>query len=132
LKFLRFLSLVAVLALSFATPDAFAQKKVLRIAFRTAESGFDPQRVYDRYSTGVLENIYEPLLTYDYLARPVKLVPLVAETVPEPEENGTRSGLQGTEARAGRRRLRVHGQAFPRPEDAKPLRVAIREQDLGP
>jgi ABC-type transport system substrate-binding protein len=90
LKFLRFLSLVAVLALSFATPDAFAQKKVLRIAFRTAESGFDPQRVYDRYSTGVLENIYEPLLTYDYLARPVKLVPLVAETVPEPEENGTR------------------------------------------
>ena len=69
---------------------AHAQKKVLRMAFRTAETGFDPQRVQDRYSVGVLENLFETLLTYDYLARPVKLVPLVAESIPEPEEGGTR------------------------------------------
>ena len=78
-----------LLALAAALPAA-AQKKVLRVSFRTAETGFDPQRADDRYSTGVMENIFEPLLTYDYLARPVKLVPLVAEAIPEPEENGTR------------------------------------------
>ena len=36
LKFLRLPCLLAVLALALATPDAFAQKKVLRMAFRTA------------------------------------------------------------------------------------------------
>jgi len=90
LKFLRLPCLFAVLALALATPDAFAQKKVLRLAFRTAETGFDPQRIDDRYSNGINENIFEPLLTYDYLARPVKVVPLTAEAVPEPEEKGTR------------------------------------------
>jgi oligopeptide transport system substrate-binding protein len=69
---------------------AEAPKKVLKLSFRTAETGFDPQRAYDRYSIGVCENIFEPLLTYDYLARPVKLVPLTAESIPEPEEGGTR------------------------------------------
>ena len=67
-----------------------AEKKTLRYAFRTAETGFDPMKVYDRYSIGILENIFESLLTYDWLARPVKLVPQVVESVPEPEENGTR------------------------------------------
>ena len=86
----RLLAAFAVLAFAFSSGPADAQKKVIRMAFRTAETGFDPQKVYDRYSTGICENIYEGLLTYDYLARPVKLVPLVAETVPEPEENGTR------------------------------------------
>ena len=69
---------------------ADAPKKVLKLSFRTAETGFDPQRAYDRYSIGVCENLFEPLLTYDYLARPVKLVPLTAEAIPEPEEGGTR------------------------------------------
>ncbi|QJR15644.1 ABC transporter substrate-binding protein [Usitatibacter palustris] len=81
----------AVLALGSASATvAAAEKKVLRFAFRTAETGFDPARIDDRYSVGVCENIYEGLLTYDYLARPVKLVPLTAEAIPEPEENGTR------------------------------------------
>ena len=67
-----------------------AEKKTLRYAFRTAETGFDPMKVYDRYSVGILENLFDTLLTYDWLARPVKLVPQVVESVPEPEENGTR------------------------------------------
>jgi ABC-type transport system substrate-binding protein len=80
---------LAALVLAWSVP-ADAQKKVLRVAFRTAETGFDPQKIFDRYSVGICENIFEPLLTYDYLARPAKLVPLTAEAVPEPEENGTR------------------------------------------
>ncbi len=89
-----FCSLLLAAAATATCAPAHAQgdsaKKVLRVAFRTAETGFDPQKLYDRYSVGVCENIFEPLLTYDYLARPVKLVALTAETIPEPEENGTR------------------------------------------
>jgi ABC-type transport system substrate-binding protein len=62
--------------------------KVLRIAFPTAETGFDPARVSDIYSATVNEAIFERLLTYDYLARPAKLVPMVAEAMPEVTENG--------------------------------------------
>jgi ABC-type transport system substrate-binding protein len=80
----------ALLAAIAADAGAAAQQKVLRMAFRTAEAGFDPQRIDDRYSVGICENLFEPLLTYDYLARPVKLVPLVAESIPEPQEGGTR------------------------------------------
>ncbi len=90
MKSSRLLALLAVVLLAFGAAHAHAQKKVLRMAFRTAETGFDPQRIDDRYSVGICENLFETLLTYDYLARPVKLVPLVAETIPEAEEKGTR------------------------------------------
>jgi ABC-type transport system substrate-binding protein len=91
LRSLRFLAIAAcALLLACAALPAAAQKKVLHIAFRTAETGFDPQRIDDRYSVGICENIFEGLLTYDYLARPVKLVPLTAEAIPEPEERGSR------------------------------------------
>ncbi|MEO5676933.1 MAG: ABC transporter substrate-binding protein, partial [Usitatibacter sp.] len=86
----RFAALLAAFLIALGPAAADAQKKVLRFAFRTAETGFDPQRIDDRYSVGVCENLFEGLLTYDYLARPVKLVPLVAEAIPTPEENGTR------------------------------------------
>jgi oligopeptide transport system substrate-binding protein len=91
LRLVRLFALCACILLGISAASAEGPKKVVRMAFRTAETGFDPQRVQDRYSVGVCENLFEGLLTYDYLARdPVRLVPLVAETVPEPEENGTR------------------------------------------
>jgi oligopeptide transport system substrate-binding protein len=77
-------------ALAVPAGSAAAPQKVVRMAFRTAETGFDPQKVFDRYSVGICENLFESLLTYDYLARPVKVVALTAESVPEPEEGGTR------------------------------------------
>jgi peptide/nickel transport system substrate-binding protein len=86
----RLAVLLAAVTIAFGAAAADGPKKVLRMAFRTAENGFDPQRIDDRYSVGVCENLFEGLLTYDYLARPVKLVPLVAEAVPVAEENGTR------------------------------------------
>jgi oligopeptide transport system substrate-binding protein len=67
-----------------------AEKKVIKLAFRAAEDGFDPMRVYDRYSVGIIENIFDSLLTYDWLARPLRLTPMLAEAVPTPEEGGTR------------------------------------------
>lgn len=86
----RLFAFLAALVLATGPAAAQAPAKVLRMSFRTAETGFDPQKVQDRYSVGILENIFETLLTYDYLARPVKLVPLAAESIPEPEEGGTR------------------------------------------
>ena len=57
-------------------------------SFPAAETGFDPVRVSDLYSNTVNEAIFERLLTYDYLARPAKLVPMVAEAMPEVSDNG--------------------------------------------
>ena len=86
----RLAAVLAAFLIALVPLEGYAQKKVLRFGFRTAETGFDPQRIDDRYSVGVCENLFEPLLTYDYLARPAKLVPLVAEAIPTAEENGTR------------------------------------------
>jgi len=62
--------------------------KVMRLSFDTAESGFDPVRVSDNNSATVLEAIFDRLLTYDYLARPARLVPMAAEAMPEMSDNG--------------------------------------------
>src|SRR5712692_3981868 len=56
--------------------------KVLRVAFEIEETGFDPVRVTDNYSSQVMEQVFETLLTYDYLARPAKLVAKTAESLP--------------------------------------------------
>ena len=63
-------------------------QKVLRITFQTAETGFDPVKVSDYYSGVVIAAIFDPLLTYDYLARPAKLVPNVAVALPQITDNG--------------------------------------------
>ncbi|HTP46519.1 MAG TPA: ABC transporter substrate-binding protein [Casimicrobiaceae bacterium] len=57
--------------------------KVLHLEFEVAETGFDPCKVQDYYSFVVNEGIFDSLLTYDYLARPAKLVPRAAEALPE-------------------------------------------------
>ena len=65
-----------------ATAAAADPNKVLRVVFPTAETGFDPAKVTDLYSNTINEAIFERLLTYDYLARPAKVVPMVAEPIP--------------------------------------------------
>ena len=62
--------------------------KTLRVTFPVAETGFDPARTNDYYSGTVIEAIYDRLLTYDYLARPAKLVPDAAESLPRITDNG--------------------------------------------
>src|SRR5262245_18562346 len=68
--------------------DTSAPAKVLRVTFQAAETGFDPVKVSDYYSGSVIEAIYDPLLTYDYLARPAKLQPNVAESLPVVSPDG--------------------------------------------
>lgn len=57
--------------------------KVLHIASES-ETGFDPARVGDVRSFRVTSHIFETLLHYDPLARPVKLRPLTAAAMPAP------------------------------------------------
>ena len=65
---------------------AAAPARTLRVAFAFAETGFDPLQVSDASSLRVCAHIFEPLLTYDYLARPARLVPLTAAALPEASE----------------------------------------------
>ncbi|OBU85540.1 ABC transporter substrate-binding protein [Chromobacterium subtsugae] len=62
--------------------------KVLRVAFSAPETGFDLVKVHDVYSMAVGENIFDGLLTYDYLARPLKVVPNTASAMPEVSPDG--------------------------------------------
>ena len=83
--------LVGVLALLVATTAttlAADPAKELHIAFPVAETGFDPARVSDLYSAVVIEAIFDPLYTYDYLARPAKIVPNTADGMPEVSDGG--------------------------------------------
>jgi len=71
-----------------AVSGAADMSKTLRVTFQVAETGFDPTRTSDYYSGMVNEAIYDRLLTYDYLARPSKLVPEAAESLPQITDNG--------------------------------------------
>lgn len=65
-----------------ATDKPAAPEKVMRYAFRVAETGFDPAKVSDIYSRTVTEAIFEGLYGYDFLARPAVVKPLVADGMP--------------------------------------------------
>ncbi|HSC23522.1 MAG TPA: ABC transporter substrate-binding protein [Casimicrobiaceae bacterium] len=67
--------------------------KVLHVALVRAETGFDPAQVNEVYSGAVIAAIMEPLLTFDYLARPVKLAPLTAQALPAVSDDGRRYTL---------------------------------------
>ena len=62
--------------------------KVLNLAFEAPDDGFDMVKTYNFYSGNIAEAIFEPLLKYDYLARPVTLVPNTAEALPKVEQEG--------------------------------------------
>ncbi|HEY2816178.1 MAG TPA: ABC transporter substrate-binding protein [Casimicrobiaceae bacterium] len=62
--------------------------KVLHVAFSIAETSFDPAFATDAASDAVIGSIFDAMLDYDYLARPVKLVPRALEAMPTVEEAG--------------------------------------------
>jgi ABC-type transport system substrate-binding protein len=88
----RFLRLVAATSLLLASPALFAQPasapaqqrpKVLRYAFRVAETGFDPAQTTDLYSSTVEASLYDAPLEFEFLASPAKLRPNTAAAMPE-------------------------------------------------
>jgi oligopeptide transport system substrate-binding protein len=80
---------LTLFVLSGSCPAGAADSsKVLRIALPRAETGFDPAMASEVYSTAVIAAIMEPLLTFDYLARPVRVIPLTAAALPEITDDG--------------------------------------------
>ena len=63
--------------------SAATAPKVLRVAFNSAETGFDPAKISDLYSRTVTGHLFEALYAYDHLARPFRIKPLTADGMPE-------------------------------------------------
>jgi ABC-type transport system substrate-binding protein len=78
----------ALVACALIAPPAAHAEKVLRYAFRVAETGFDPVQINDLYSGILLAHIFDPLYTIDYLARPFKVRPNTAAAMPEISTDG--------------------------------------------
>jgi ABC-type transport system substrate-binding protein len=85
-------AVLLALAVTAATapPAAFAgdAPKVLHAFLSTGETGLDPAVASDVASLSLLENLFDPLLRYDYLARPVKLQPNTLTAMPTVEDGG--------------------------------------------
>ncbi|MBC7500827.1 MAG: heme-binding protein, partial [Herminiimonas sp.] len=81
-------ALACSLALQVPAGAKADPNKVVRVTFEAADDGFDVQLRNSVYSTWVGEAIFENLLTYDYVARPVKLIPGTAEAMPEVSADG--------------------------------------------
>jgi ABC-type transport system substrate-binding protein len=61
--------------------------KILRVAFRSAETSFDPVRIDDLYSRSITAHIFEAPYHCDHLARPLRIRPLTAAALPEVADN---------------------------------------------
>lgn len=74
------------IALAAPTASSRAQSadgsRVLRYAFRVAESGFDPAQVQDLFSSTLNANIFEAPFEFAYLERPFVLRPNTAAAMP--------------------------------------------------
>ena len=64
-----------------------AGPKTLRLAFRVAETSFDPAQINDLYSRVVTGHIFEGLYGYDPLARPAVIVPKTADGQPSASDD---------------------------------------------
>ncbi|MBB4842550.1 ABC-type transport system substrate-binding protein [Paucibacter oligotrophus] len=71
----------SALAQTAAAPSS--EPKILRYAFRVAETGFDPAQISDTYSKTVAAGIFDAPLKYEYLAKTPKLLPNTLVAMPE-------------------------------------------------
>ncbi len=78
---LRLTAAALMACVAMALP-AHAAEKVLRTLITTSETGLDPAVASDIASLHLLENLFDPLLRYDYLARPIKLRGNTASALP--------------------------------------------------
>src|SRR5437763_16737514 len=89
---LKLRTLAAVLSFPLLLAPARAAEnsppKVLHMFLSTSEAGLDPAVGTDLASLSLLENLFDPLLRYDYLARPAKLQGNTANALPEAPKDG--------------------------------------------
>ena len=77
-----------LLFLSAGNTLAADKVKTIRYAFLIAETTFDPAKASDLYSNIINEAIFDAPLTYDFLARPAKLIPNTTVAMPEVTDSG--------------------------------------------
>ena len=87
-KTLRWMLIVVAICLPLRLAVAADPAKILRTVIAAAETGFDPVASHDVYSSQINSSVFETLFTYDYLARPAKLVPLTAQSMPQITDGG--------------------------------------------
>src|SRR5215475_4178094 len=88
------MALLATLAASMATvgctnhpyPEAERDKKVLYSTFHEAPKTLDPAVAYTTAEHVITGNVYDTLLEYHYLARPYRLIPGLAASVPQAQD----------------------------------------------
>ena len=71
-----------------STVEAADPRKVVRLATTSGERGFDCVRESDEFTGTVCDAIFDSLLQYDHLARPIRLQPRAAEAMPEVSADG--------------------------------------------
>jgi len=74
--------------LTAVTAHAADPRKVIRTAYTSSERGFDCARESDEFTGTLCDNIFDALLQYDHLARPIKLQPRAAAELPEVSDGG--------------------------------------------
>jgi peptide/nickel transport system substrate-binding protein len=82
------LALAAALGVVAGWATATDRTATLHVTFEAAETGFDPQAIDDNYSFMVCDALFDALYTYDYLARPPRLVPNTADGMPVVTDDG--------------------------------------------
>ncbi|MBP6319967.1 MAG: bicyclomycin resistance protein, partial [Rubrivivax sp.] len=70
-------------AASSAPNTAAPGARIFKLALAGSENGFDPAQVSDVTSASLVGSLFDAPLTYDFLARPMKLKPRTAEALPE-------------------------------------------------
>lgn len=79
---LNYLAAICLLICLFTSAAHAADLKTLHLFLSTSETALDPAVASDAASLSLLENLFDPLLRYDYLARPVKLRQNTAVAMP--------------------------------------------------
>lgn len=88
---MKFIFYILLLSFAFSCTNSKKDKdgeKVLRLSTTAKVKGFDPIQASDLYSGNEIARVYEGLLQYHYLHRPYKLVPNLAQSMPEVSTDG--------------------------------------------
>lgn len=67
-----------------------SRNKTLNLALLSSITTLDPAKAFDGESLKPISQVYEPLYQYHYLLRPFKIIPLLADGMPEISEKGTK------------------------------------------
>jgi oligopeptide transport system substrate-binding protein len=82
------IALALVLSLTSAHAGATDTRKVIRFPIQSSEKDFDCAVESDEFTGTLCDNIFDTLLQYDHLARPIKLQPRAAAALPEVSADG--------------------------------------------